>query len=48
MQFLAAFDFKPTDHKDAQELEDTYFKDARGKIIGRVNDTHCLVTAKML
>jgi methyltransferase (TIGR00027 family) len=43
--FLATYDFKLLDHKDARELEEMYFKDASGKIVGRVNGTHCLVRA---
>lgn len=43
--FLATYDLKLLDHKDAQELEEMYFKDASGKIAGRINGTHSLVRA---
>lgn len=44
-QFLSTYDLKLIDHKDAHDLEEMYFKDASGKIVGRVNGTHCLVRA---
>ena len=43
--FVAAYGFKVSDHKDAKELEATYFQDADGRLVGRVNGTHCIVTA---
>jgi len=46
--FLATYDLKLLDQKDAQELEEMYFKDASGKIAGRINGTHCLVRAGKL
>jgi methyltransferase (TIGR00027 family) len=45
-QFLSAYELKLINHKDAQELEKVYFCNADGEIIGKVNDTHCLVTAE--
>jgi methyltransferase (TIGR00027 family) len=45
-QFLATYDLKLISHKNAQELERLYFSDSNGKVIGRVNGTHCLVTAE--
>jgi methyltransferase (TIGR00027 family) len=45
-QFLATYELKLIDQKDAQLLEKAYFSDSNGKIIGRVNGTHCLVTAE--
>jgi methyltransferase (TIGR00027 family) len=45
-QFLASYEMRLVDHKDAQDLESVYFSDANGKVIGRVNGTHCLVTAE--
>ena len=33
------------DQKNSQELEQTYFCTPAGKIVGRVNGIHCLVTA---
>jgi len=45
-QFLARYAMLLIDHKDAQDLEKTYFSDAEGRVIGRVNGTHCLVAAE--
>jgi len=45
-QFLAKYAMQLIDHKDAKDLEQAYFSDSNGKIIGRVNGTHCLVTAE--
>ncbi len=45
-QFLAAYELKLINHKDAQELEKAYFSDSNGTMVGRVNGTHCLVTAE--
>jgi methyltransferase (TIGR00027 family) len=45
--FLSAYGFTPSDHKDARDLEKLYFTDANGLIVGRVNGTHCLVTAEV-
>jgi len=44
-QFVTAYGFEVSDHKCAQELEATYFQDADGRLVGRVNGTHCIVTA---
>ena len=44
-QFVKAYGFELNDHKCAQELEATYFQDADGRLVGRVNATHCIVTA---
>lgn len=43
--FVAAYGFEVSDHKGAQELEATYFQDTDGRLVGRVNGTHCIVTA---
>lgn len=43
--FVAAYGFKVSDHKGAQELEATYFQDTDDRLVGRVNGTHCIVTA---
>ena len=45
-QFLAMYTMQLIDHKDAKDLENAYFTDSNGKVIGRVNGTHCLVTAE--
>jgi len=47
-QFLSTYGLKLIDHRDAQDLEDEYFKDTEGRIVGRINGTHCLVTAVKL
>ena len=44
--FLSTYDLKLTDHRDAQALEAMYFTDGSGRVVGRVNGTHCLVTAQ--
>ena len=44
--FLARYDLLLRDHKDAQALEAVFFKDENGRIVGHINDTHCLVTAE--
>jgi len=43
--FVASFGFTATDHRCARELEASYFTDADGRPAGRVNGTHCIVTA---
>lgn len=43
--FLATHCFDVSDHKDAQQLEAIYFTDPNGRLVGRVDGTHCLVTA---
>jgi methyltransferase (TIGR00027 family) len=45
-QFLARYTMQLIDHKDSKDLEMAYFSDSNGKTIGRVNGTHCLVTAE--
>jgi methyltransferase (TIGR00027 family) len=44
-RFLSQYGFDLIDHKDAKELEKEYFVDKAGNLVGRVNETHCLVTA---
>ena len=44
-QFLSRYGFELRDHRDARDLEEMYFKDPAGKIVGRVNGTHCLSRA---
>jgi methyltransferase (TIGR00027 family) len=45
-RFLAKYAMQLLDHKDAKDLEQTYFSNSKGSIIARVNGTHCLVTAE--
>ena len=44
-QFLSRYGLKLLDHRDAHELEESYFKDPAGRTLGRVNGTHCLARA---
>jgi methyltransferase (TIGR00027 family) len=44
-QFVKAYGFEVSDHRCAQELEAMYFQDADGRRVGRVNGTHCIVSA---
>jgi len=44
--FLTRYAMRLMDHKDAKDLEQAYFSDSNGKTIGRVNGTHCLVSAE--
>jgi len=47
-QFLSRYGFELRDHRDARELEEMYFKDPAGRIVGRVNGTHCLARAAII
>ena len=42
--FLHRYGFNLKDHSDAQELEGKYFKNQEGKIVGKINRTHSIVT----
>jgi methyltransferase (TIGR00027 family) len=44
-QFVTAYGFELNDHRCAQELEEIYFQDEGGQRIGRINGTHCIVSA---
>jgi methyltransferase (TIGR00027 family) len=44
--FLENYGMRLVEQKDAQELERMYFTDESGEVVGRINDTHCLVRAK--
>jgi methyltransferase (TIGR00027 family) len=44
-QFLSKYGLELRDHRDAREMEEMYFKDLAGRIVGRVNGTHCLARA---
>lgn len=46
--FLAKYDFKLANQKDSLELEKAYFSDSEGTVIGKVNGTHCIMTAEKL
>lgn len=45
-QFLTAYELKLINQTDARDLEKAYFSDMDGKVVGKVNSTHCLVTAE--
>jgi len=47
-QFLSHHGFKLLEHLNAGELEAMYFKDQSGKIVGRINGTHCLTRALVM
>jgi len=44
--FLAAYGFEPVDEATADTLETRYFADEGGRIVGRVNGTQAIVTAR--
>lgn len=44
-EFLAKYGFEIVNHMDSNDLENRFFKDKPGNIAGRVNGTHCIVTA---
>lgn len=44
-QFLSGFDLEVRDHLNSHGIEDRYFRDADDRVIGHVNEAHCLVTA---
>jgi methyltransferase (TIGR00027 family) len=44
--FLRKYGFGLIDYKDSKDLENTYFKNVNGAIIGRVNGTHFIVAAE--
>jgi methyltransferase (TIGR00027 family) len=45
--FLPAYGLRLIDHRDARDLERTYFSDSEGNIVGSVNAAHCLATAEL-
>jgi methyltransferase (TIGR00027 family) len=44
-QFLSTYGLELRDHRDAHELEELYFTDPSGRIVGLINGTHCLARA---
>jgi O-methyltransferase involved in polyketide biosynthesis len=44
--FLMNFNLSLVEQLNSQEMEKRYFKNASGKIITKVNGTHCIVLAK--
>ena len=47
-QFLSKYDLRLCEQRDAHNLEQMYFTDPTGKIVGHVNGTHCLVRAEKI
>ncbi len=45
-EFLNAYGFIVEKIMDSDVLEDMFFRDAHGELVGRVNKTHCIVTAE--
>jgi methyltransferase (TIGR00027 family) len=45
-EFLAGYELQLIDQSDVQDLEKAYFTDSKGRVVGRINGTHCLVTAE--
>jgi len=44
--FLKNYNFSIIEYYNSEELENKYFKDEYGNIIGRINGTHCIAYAK--
>lgn len=44
--FLGRYGFKLIQNLDSEGLENKYFKDMNGNIIGKINGTHCIAYAK--
>lgn len=45
-QFLTTYHFQTEEHLDSESLENRYFKNESGRLLTRVNGTHCIVFAK--
>jgi methyltransferase (TIGR00027 family) len=45
--FLAGYGMQLVDNMDSQELKSMYFTDQDGRLVGRINATHCLATAEV-
>ncbi len=43
--FLAAYGFAVSDHKNAKEMKDMYFRDGTGGLVGRINAAHRIALA---
>ncbi|MBN2261091.1 MAG: SAM-dependent methyltransferase [Clostridiales bacterium] len=44
--FLGRFNFNLVEHLDSNKIENKYFTDENGRVIIKVNGTHCIVLAK--
>ncbi len=47
-QFLSPYGLRLCEQRDAPQLEQMYFTDPPGKVVGHVNGTHCLVRAEKI
>jgi hypothetical protein len=45
---LMKYGFEMVDRKGPRELQETYFKDEKGKVLGQVNGTQSIVTAQRI
>lgn len=43
--FLGKYGFALKDYRRSSELEDAYFRNSKGQVVGRVNGTHAIITA---
>ena len=43
-QFLGRYGFSLVDQSDKQKLEDKYFRNSLGLVVGKINGTHAIVT----
>jgi methyltransferase (TIGR00027 family) len=43
-RFLSRYGFLLRDHSDTQKLEERYFRNSKGLIVGKINGTHAIVT----
>jgi len=43
-RFLSKYGFQQKDHSGTQVLEDRYFRNSKGSVVGRINGTHAIVT----
>ena len=46
-QFLSKYNLDIVNELDSEKLEEKYFTNEKGRRIGKINGTHCLVTAKL-
>ena len=43
-RFLGRYEFLQKDHSGIKELENRYFRNSKGFIVGKINGTHAIVT----
>jgi methyltransferase (TIGR00027 family) len=44
-EFTSRYGFEVLSHLDSNDLQHRFFKDKQGNMIGKINGTHCIVTA---